>query len=150
MRGSLLGEGFGPYTSTTLVKYPGLSFWLALNAFLGLPYPLTLNVLYAVSGLYLCAGLRAASVHRLAVAIGLVFYLFNPFTFDTAWTRLLREPLSFDRFTTLPSQPAHGPGLPHCGRHHSGLSDRRHGMAPLVILLVQYSTTLFSIQRHVI
>ena len=90
----LSGDGFGPYTSTTLLKYPGLSMWLAGGTFLGLPYLRGLNFLYAGVGLYLCAALRGAAVPRIAVAVGYLLYLFNPFTFDVGWTRILREPLA--------------------------------------------------------
>lgn len=90
----LAGEGFGPYNSTTFIKYPGLSFWLALNSFAGLPYLPALNVLFVAGGLYLCGGLRAAGVPALAVAAGALLYFFSPFTFDAGWTRVLREPLT--------------------------------------------------------
>lgn len=90
----LAGDAFGPYTSTMLVKYPGLSLWLAAGGSVGLPYLRTLNILYVVAGLYLCAGLRAVGVPYVGVAIAAILYLFNPFTFDVGWTRTLREPLS--------------------------------------------------------
>lgn len=90
----LSGDSFGPYTSTTLVKYPGLSLWLAAGAALGLPYLLALNVLYVGAGLYLCAALRANGVPRVPIALGAILYLFHPFTFSFGWTRILREPLA--------------------------------------------------------
>lgn len=90
----LSGDGFGPYTSTTLLKYPGLSMWLAGGTLLDLPYLRSLNFLYTAAGLYLCAALRSAGVPRYAVAAGYLLFLFNPFTFDIGWTRVLREPLA--------------------------------------------------------
>jgi hypothetical protein len=90
----LAGEGFGPYDSTTLAKLPGFSFWLALHAWLGIPYLPALNVLFVAAGAYLCAGLRAAGVGALSAVLGYALLLFSPFTFDLAWTRVLREPLT--------------------------------------------------------
>src|SRR5262245_57662718 len=90
----LSGEGLGPYNSRTLVKYPGFSFYLALTGLLGLPYLLLLNALYVGGGLYLCAALRKAGVPAAAIAVGAILYFFDPFTFQGAWTRIVREPLT--------------------------------------------------------
>src|SRR5688500_13796564 len=48
----LRGEGFGPYDSRTLIKYPGLSIWLAGMRSLGIPYIFSIQALYAAAGLY--------------------------------------------------------------------------------------------------
>ncbi len=97
----LAGNGFGPYTSSTLLKFPGLSIWLAGGTLLELPYLRSLNFLYAAAGLYLCSALRSTGAPRYAIATGYLLYLFNPFTFDIGWTRILREPLATVLLTTI-------------------------------------------------
>ena len=114
----LEGGAFGPYTSSTLLKYPGFSLWLALGAFTGAPYLATLNLLHAGGALYLAGALRRAGVAWIAVVAGFLLYLFNPFTFDSGWNRLLREPLATVLLTVIAAALVHvfarlrDPGLP--------------------------------------
>ena len=42
----LSGEAFGPYDSTILVKYPGISLWLAAVRTLGIPFLLSVDAVY--------------------------------------------------------------------------------------------------------
>ncbi len=97
----LHGEGFGPYDSRTLLKYPGLSFWLAATRSLGIPYILSLQVLYALAGLYLVFGLVRSGSSTWIALLGFALYLFNPITFGAWWTRVLREPLSTGLFVLI-------------------------------------------------
>jgi hypothetical protein len=94
----LRGEAFGPYDSRTLVKYPGISLWLAAMRAAGIPYLLSIQVLYVVAGLYCGSGLLRAGTARWMVLLALALYLFNPMTLGTWWTRVLREPLSTGLF----------------------------------------------------
>src|SRR5712691_431084 len=69
----LSGEGFGPYDSRVLVKYPGLSVWLAAVRTLGIPYLFSLNVLYLAAGVYFVLALLRSGASRWVVLA--VFWL---------------------------------------------------------------------------
>jgi hypothetical protein len=97
----LRGEAFGPYDSRTLVKYPNISFWLAAVRGVGIPYLLSVQMLYVVAGLYFVGGLLRAGTARWLVLLALALYLFNPMTLGTWWTRVLREPLSTGLFVVF-------------------------------------------------
>jgi hypothetical protein len=91
----LLTDGtLGPYDARTLVKLPGISFFLAGNRLLAIPYQLTMFLLYAGAGLYFVLALKRCGVGAWALLAGYTLYLFNPVTLDTGWYRVLREPLS--------------------------------------------------------
>ena len=91
----LLTEGgFGPYDARTLVKLPGMSFWLAGGRLLGLPYLWSMNVLYVLAGCYLLVGALQCGAGRPTALAAFVAYLFNPITMGSEWTRVMREPLS--------------------------------------------------------
>jgi len=91
----LLNDGsFGPYDSRVLAKLPGISIWLAGLRGLGLPYLLTMNVLYAGAGLYALLALRRCGVHALVLLAIWALYLLNPVTMSEDWLRILRESLS--------------------------------------------------------
>jgi hypothetical protein len=91
----LLTSGdFGPYDARTLVKLPGMSFWLAGGRLLGLPYLWSINVFYMAAGCYFIAAVRQCGVSRLLALAAFVVYLFSPITMGNEWVRLLREPLS--------------------------------------------------------
>ncbi len=90
----LTENGFGPYDARTLVKLPGMSFWLAGGRLLGLPYLWSINVLYVFAGCYLLVGALQCGASK-PVALGaFVLYLFNPITMGNEWVRVMREPLS--------------------------------------------------------
>ena len=89
----LAGNGFGPYDSRTLVKYPGLSLWLAGSRWLGIPYVLSVAIVYVAAGAYLCAALLRCGARRPVVLLAFSIYLFNPLTFGVEWHRVIREPL---------------------------------------------------------
>lgn len=91
----LMGEAFGPYDARLLVKLPGISLWMAANRILGIPYLLSINLLYIGAGLYLIAALQCAGYRNRALLFGVfLLYLFNPVTLDPQWFRIMREPLS--------------------------------------------------------
>ena len=91
----LLTEGgFGPYDARTLVKLPGMSFWLAGGRLLGLPYLWSMNVLYVLAGCYLVAGALQCGAGRPLALAAFVVYLFSPITMGSEWMRMMREPLS--------------------------------------------------------
>ena len=90
----LQGNAFGPYDARTLVKLPGISFWLAGGRLLGLPYLWSMNMLYVLAGCYLLVGAVQCGVGKPLALASFIVYLFNPITMGTEWTRVMREPLS--------------------------------------------------------
>jgi hypothetical protein len=98
----LLTSGdFGPYDARTLVKLPAMSFWLAGNRLVGIPYLWSINLLYAAAGLYFIAAARAAGAGKLLAFAAFVLYLFNPISMSDEWTRVMREPLSTILLVTM-------------------------------------------------
>lgn len=98
----LSGKALGPYDARLLVKLPGLSFWLAGNRMLGIPYLLSINLFYIFSGIYFITAL----LHRYKVNLVLLLliwalYLFNPVTLDHQWFSVLREPLAICLFVLM-------------------------------------------------
>jgi hypothetical protein len=89
----LAGEGFGPYDSRVLVKYPGLSLWLWVTRSVGIPFLLSIHALYIASGLYLLIAFMKLGASRWVLLAALALYLFNPTTFSEDWLRVMREPL---------------------------------------------------------
>ncbi|MDB5763998.1 MAG: hypothetical protein JWQ21_2993 [Herminiimonas sp.] len=90
----LLDGNFGPYDARLLVKLPGFSLWLAGTRLLGIPYLLSINILYVLAGLYFVAALRRCNFNRLLLLAVFALYLFNPVTMDHQWFRVMREPLA--------------------------------------------------------
>lgn len=90
----LFGNGFGPYDSRILVKFPGLSLWLAMEHRLGIPHFVLLHALYIGAGAYFLAALRSVGVPALVALTGFALYLFNPYSFSVEWHRILREPIA--------------------------------------------------------
>jgi hypothetical protein len=103
----LRGEGFGPYDSTIIVKYPGISLWLAGVRAIGLPYLISINALHIIAGLYMVAALLRCAVNRWVVLAALGLYLFNPIAFGSEWFRVLREPLSTSLFIVMLAATLH-------------------------------------------
>lgn len=104
----LLNDGdFGPYDSRTLAKLPGISIWLASLRALGLPYVMSMNVLYAGAGLYVLFALRRCGVHALILFFIWALYIFNPITMGFEWFRIMREPLSTILLTALFGAASH-------------------------------------------
>jgi hypothetical protein len=97
----LTGEGFGPYDPRTLVKLPGMSFWLAGTRLLGMPYLWSVNMLYIVAGIYFATGALRCGVSRPIAFASFVIYLFSPITMGNEWMRVLREPLSTGLLVTM-------------------------------------------------
>lgn len=90
----LSGDGFGPYDSRTLVKFPGLSFWLAMESQLGIPHFVSIHLLYGVAALYFLAALLRAGVPSLVALCGFALCLFDPYSFSVEWHRIIREPIA--------------------------------------------------------
>lgn len=103
----LSGHGFGPYDSKVLVKYPGISLWLAGGRLLGLPFFLTVNLTYLVAGLYMLGAFLRCGTHKGIALLAFGFFLFNPITFGVEWTRVLREPISMGIFVALTASMLH-------------------------------------------
>jgi hypothetical protein len=97
----LRGEGFGPYDSRILVKYPGLSLWLAAMHTLGVPFLFSVNVVYVAAGLYMAFAMLRCRVPRLLIVGALAFYLLNPICFGYVWIKVLREPLGTGLFVLI-------------------------------------------------
>lgn len=103
----LRGEAFGPYDSRVLAKYPGLSLWLAGTGVLGIPYVLSIDMLYIAAGLYMATALRSAGSGRWVALAALGLYVFNPITFGNEWIRVIREPLATGLFVLMLAAMTH-------------------------------------------
>jgi hypothetical protein len=103
----LRGEAFGPYDPRILVKYPGLTFWLATTRTLGLPFLLTVNALYIGAGLYLARAFLLGGINRWLVLASFGLFLFNPITLGYEWIRVIREPLGTGLFILMAGAIAH-------------------------------------------
>lgn len=91
----LLTDGsLGPYDGRLLIKQPGISLWLAGVRLLGIPYLLSINLLYAFAGIYFISALKRCNVNRLLLLLAFGLYLFNPVSIDHQWIHVYREPLS--------------------------------------------------------
>ena len=90
----LMDGSLGPYDARLLVKLPGISLWLAGNRLLGIPYLLSINLLFAFAGIYFISALKRYNVNQLLLLLVFGLYLFNPVTIDREWFRMMREPLS--------------------------------------------------------
>jgi len=90
----LMDGSLGSYDARLLIKLPGISLWLAGNRLLGIPYLLSINLLFAFAGIYFISALKRYNVNQLLLLLVFGLYLFNPVTIDYQWFRVLREPLS--------------------------------------------------------
>lgn len=90
----VMDGSMGPYDSKLLIKLPGISLWLAGTRSLGIPYMLSINLLFIMSGVYFVAALRRIGVNQLLALLVFSVYLFHPVTFHWQWFRVLREPLA--------------------------------------------------------
>jgi hypothetical protein len=98
----LLKDGsFGPYNSQLLIKQPGLSLWLAGIRLLGVPYLLSINLLFTLAGIYFISALKRCGVNQLLLLLVFGLYLFNPVTIDHQWFHVMREPLSVSLLVLL-------------------------------------------------
>lgn len=90
----LMDGSLGSYDARLLVKQPGISLFLVGNRLLGIPYLLSINLLFAFAGIYFIVVLNRLNVNRLLLITVFSLYLFNPVTIDHQWFRVMREPLS--------------------------------------------------------
>jgi len=93
-RSILGGDWLGTYSQLTLIKGPFLPLWIAFTFLLGVPFLLSLHLLYIFSCLILIIALRPL-LRRPAYSLFLfAVLLFNPLTYDTyAATRVTRDAL---------------------------------------------------------
>ena len=103
----LSGEAFGPYDSRLLVKYPGLSLWVAGMRAVGVPFLLSIHALYVAAGIYLLFALRRAGVSYGMLLAAWALYLLNPLTFTDEWSRVFREPLDTALLVVMVAALAH-------------------------------------------
>lgn len=90
----LLGEAFGPYDSRLFSKVPGLSLWIAVIRYLGIPYLFSTHLLYLVAGILFVLALLRCGISRAMCLLVFSLYALNPVGFDWQWFRVLREPVS--------------------------------------------------------
>jgi len=95
----LMGEGLGPYNSLTLVKLPGISFWIAFVRALGIPFIISLNIMYLLSGIYVVAALRRIGTNSIALMVAYLAYSLNLFNFHPLYS--MREPLDISLFVFM-------------------------------------------------
>jgi hypothetical protein len=81
----------GPYDSLVLVKFPGVSLWLAGLRLLGIPFLIGVTGLYVVAGLYLLSAFIRCGTNIWVALAAFALYLFNPITFSFDWLRVFRE-----------------------------------------------------------
>ncbi len=103
----LSGQGFGVYDSRVLVKYPGLSIWLAGARMIGLPFLLSVNLVYVAAGVYILLAFTQCGVSRGIALLAFCLLLFNPITLSVEWTRVIREPLGVGIFVALTASMLH-------------------------------------------
>jgi hypothetical protein len=101
------GDGFGTYDSRVLVKYPGISLWLAGARLLGLPFLLSVNLVYLAAGVYMLAAFIRCNTSRDVALVSFGLYVLNPITLCVEWTRVIREPLSTGIFIALAASMLH-------------------------------------------
>lgn len=89
----LTGHGFGPFNSTTLIKNPGISYWIAFIRSLGIPYFLSINLLYIFSGLFLLYALGKAGLGRAQRICVFTLFLLNPVSYQDYFLAAMREPV---------------------------------------------------------
>jgi hypothetical protein len=90
----LIDGSLGPYDSRLLIKQPGISLWLAGTRLIGIPYLLSINLIFAFAGIYFVSALKRYNVNKLLLLLVFGLYLFNPVTIDHQWFHAIREPLS--------------------------------------------------------
>lgn len=100
-------DGFGTYDSRVLVKYPGISLWLAGARLLGLPFLLSVNLVYLAAGVYMLAAFIRCNTSRVVALVSFGLYVLNPITLGVEWTRVIREPLSTGIFIALAASMLH-------------------------------------------
>jgi hypothetical protein len=103
----LQGQGFGSYDSRTLIKYPGISIWLAAMREMYVPFLFSVNALYIAAGLYMATALLRGGAAYWTVFAALALYFLNPITFGYEWLRVMREPLGTGLFVLILAAMAH-------------------------------------------
>jgi hypothetical protein len=130
----LVDGTFGPYDARVLVKYPGMSLWLARVRELGIPYLLSVNALYVAAGAYLLAGLRRCGAGRLVLFGAAALYLLNPMTLGIWWIRVLREPVATGLLVLLVASIAHV---------HAAVQVSRRAWLHLAVFTAAFTFALF-------
>jgi hypothetical protein len=130
----LNGEAFGPYDASTLVKYPGISLWLAAMRRLGVPFLLSVNAVYVAGGAYVIAGLVRAGVGRWIALLTFALWLFNPITLGYEWPRVIREPLGTGLYAVMAGAMLHV---------FAGVQSRRPPWVHLALFAFVFAFTLY-------
>jgi hypothetical protein len=89
-RALLDGKWFGDYSNLTLIKGPFYPLFIAVAADLGLPLRLAENIIYAVACLVVVGALATVVRSGAARITVFVFLLFDPWTYDSNTTRVMR------------------------------------------------------------
>src|ERR1035437_677438 len=90
----LLGQGFGPYNSQLLLKYPGISIWIYLVRLTGISFFLSLNLVFILAGMYFVQAARRAGGNSILLFACYVAYLFNPVSYFGVFLQVLRDGIS--------------------------------------------------------
>jgi len=85
----------GEYDSRSLIKLPGLAFFLSLCRTIGVPYLFALHILYTLSCLYFLQTLKRFKVNRWICVLVFVYLYFIPLTFGSLWNKADRFGLFF-------------------------------------------------------
>jgi hypothetical protein len=97
----LMDGDLGAYDARLLIKQPGISLWLAGVRLLGIPYILSINVFFIISGIYFIAALKRYNVNYFILLLAFGLYIFNPVSIDHQWIHVFREPLSTCMLTMM-------------------------------------------------
>jgi hypothetical protein len=130
----LRGEAFGPYDGRVLVKYPGMSLWLAAMRLLRIPFLLSIEAAYLLAGAYLLIALRRCGVRQGVLIAAAALYLLNPMSFGVFWIRAIREPLETCLLAALLGAVVH---------IYAAAEQGRRGWLHLAILTVVFAFALF-------
>jgi hypothetical protein len=130
----LLGQGFGPYDSIILSKYPGISLWVAAMRALGIPFLVSVQAVYFAAGIYLATALLRCGVARWVVLACMTLYALNPVTLGFEWIRVIREPLSTGLLVAMVA------ALMHMLLHRR---DGRYPWAHLAVFTVSFAFSLY-------
>jgi hypothetical protein len=88
------GEWLGPYDQFTLIKGPFLPLWIVFTFLLGIPFLLSLQLLYIFACIITVISLRPLLNRPVYSLVLFIVLLFNPLTYDTyAATRVMRDAL---------------------------------------------------------
>lgn len=97
----LLDGSLGPYDARLLVKQLGISLWLAGSRFQGITYLLSINLFFAIAGIYFIAALSRLNINRVIFLLVFGLYLFNSVSIGHQWFRVMREPVAISLLVVI-------------------------------------------------